>query len=242
MAKRGRKPNTERKGYFYEKEEQAIKDYLNTDSKDEKDRIFNTYLHPAFTKMIESIIRRYNLYPQDEEFRETFDETMSFLMSKIDKFDPDKGFKAYSYCGTICKNHLIGRINKILKDKMRNLSTDTLDEGGKLSDSIDYSYDDETNGSTFNEELIKNMIKRVQDTIEHKDTNKLSPNEVKVGNALIDIMTNWEEMFAVLGSNKFNKSSILLYLKESTLLTTKEIRNSMKKYKLLYMDTKKSLL
>lgn len=242
MAKRGRKPNTERKGYFYEKEEQAIKDYLSTDSKEEKNRIFNAYLHPAFTKMIESIIRRYNLYPQDEEFRETFDETMSFLMSKIDKFDPAKGFKAYSYCGTICKNHLIGRINKILKEKMRNVSTDSTDDEGRLTNNIDYSYDDETNGSTFNEELIDTVLKRLKDIVSNKEANKLSPNEIKVGNALVDLMTNWEELFAILGSNKFNKSSILLYLKESTLLSTKEIRNSMKKYKLLYIDTKKSLL
>lgn len=239
---RGRKPNTERKGYFYEKEEQAIKDYLNTDSKEEKNRIFNTYLHPAFTKMIESIIRRYNLYPQDEEFRETFDETMSFLMSKIDKFDPNKGFKAYSYCGTICKNHLIGRINKILKEKMRNMSSDAMDSSNKLSDSIDYSYENETNGRTLNDELIASMIDKLKESIANKDKNKLSPNEVKVGHALIDLMTNWEDMFAVLGSNKFNKSSILMYLKETTLLNTKEIRNSMRKYKMLYFDTKKSLI
>ena len=35
-------------------------------------------------------------------------------------------------------------------------------------------------------------------------------------------------------NNKFNKNVILLSLREMTNLSTKEIRNSMKKYKKLY--------
>ena len=38
---RGKKNNGERKGYFYEQEEQALKDYLTTQDKEEKNRIFN---------------------------------------------------------------------------------------------------------------------------------------------------------------------------------------------------------
>jgi uncharacterized membrane protein YheB (UPF0754 family) len=75
--KRGRKPSKERKGYFYEEQEKAVADYILTDDEKKKNEIFNTILKPAFTKMIESIIRRYNLYPPDEEFQETFDDTIS---------------------------------------------------------------------------------------------------------------------------------------------------------------------
>ena len=52
----------ERKGYFYEREEDAVKRYLTCEDETEKNEIFNTILRPAFTKMIESIIRRYKLY------------------------------------------------------------------------------------------------------------------------------------------------------------------------------------
>lgn len=58
MAKRGRKPSNKRKGYFYEDEEQAILDYIASDNADEKNKIYNTYLRPAFDKMIPSIIRK----------------------------------------------------------------------------------------------------------------------------------------------------------------------------------------
>ena len=232
----------ERKGYFYEKEEQAIIDYIQADTKEEKNNIFNKFLLPAFTKMIESIIRRYNLYPQDEEFRETFDETLSFLISKIDRFDPTKGFKAYSYCGTICKNHLIGKINKILKEKKKNVPSELVDSTGGLSDNIKYSYDDGTNDGEFITELIETMTVKTQEILDKKESYKLTENEEKIGHALIDILSNWEDMFAILGSNKFNKSSILLYLKETTLLSPKEIRNGMKKYKAAYYEVKNSLL
>ena len=84
---RGRKPK-ERKGYFYETEEQAVIDYIETDDIVEKNKIFNNVLFPALTKMIESIIRRYKLYVPDENFEQTFNDTISYLMSKIHLYRP----------------------------------------------------------------------------------------------------------------------------------------------------------
>ena len=80
----------ERKGYFYEEQENAVKEYVQTNCEDKRNRIFNEILFPAFTTMIESIIRRYNLQIPNEEFEDTFNDTMSFLMMKIKHFDPDK--------------------------------------------------------------------------------------------------------------------------------------------------------
>ena len=153
--KRGRKPSKERKGYFYEEQEQAVVDYINTEDEKEKNRIFNTTLKPAFTKMIESIIRRYNLYPPDEEFQETFDDTISFLMTKLSCFDPSTNYKAYSYCGTICKNYLIYKINQFSKNQKRNISYDNPFETvqNDITDSISYSYDETDPRKTFLTEM-----------------------------------------------------------------------------------------
>ena len=78
MAKRGRKPSKERKGYFYEDQENAVVTYIQSTDQEEREEIFNNQLLPAFTKMISSIIRRYNLYQEDENLEETFDDTISF--------------------------------------------------------------------------------------------------------------------------------------------------------------------
>lgn len=240
MAKRGRKPGSARKGYFYEKEESALVEYLNSDDQAEKDKIFRTILLPAFTKMIESIIRRYNLYTPDEEFKETFDDTISFLMSKINHFNPESGYKAYSYCGTICKNYLICKINKYNRDLKRNERYDLLQTD--IDDNIKYAYNDHSNRIKALNELIANTAEEIQGILDDGDAFQLKPNEIKVGMALIDLLHNWEDLFARMGSNKFNKSSILLFLKETTYLTTPEIRDGMKKYKELYKELKKRIM
>lgn len=239
MGKRGRKPLNKRKGYFYEEQEQAVKDYLNADDKEEKDKIFNKWLKPAFTKMIESIIRRYNLYPPDENFQETFDDTISFLMTKIENFNVDSGYKAYSYCGTICKNYLIYKINQFNKNQKRNERYDVIQSD--LNDSITFSYNENSGHITFLTDLMKNTIKEISEIL-NGDKLKLSDDEIRVGKALIELMTNWEDLFSQMGSNKFNKSSILLFLKETTLLNTKQIRDGMKKYKTAYYGIKKIMI
>ena len=239
MAKRGRKPKKERKGYFYENEEKALVNYLTTESLNEKEKIFNEVLLPAFTKMIESIIRRYNLYPPDEEFKSTFDDTMSFLMSKISHFNTDSGYKAYSYCGTICKNYLIYKINQYSKNQKRNVSYDTI--SSDINDNLSYSYDQYNNNIQILNELISDTSEEISEILKEKESFKLNENEIKVGIALIDLLNNWEDLFARMGSNKFNKSSILLFLKETTLLNTKEIRDSMKKYKNAYKSICKKI-
>jgi hypothetical protein len=241
--KRGRKPSKERKGYFYEREEQAVVDYIATNDEKEKNRIYNTILRPAFTKMVESIIRRYNLYPPDEEFQETFDDTISFLMTKLSCFRPESGYKAYSYCGTICKNYLYYKINQFIKNQKRNASYDNpAEESLNVNDSMKFSYNDNDAARTFISELTGSTVDNIQNILNDADKFKLNENEKRVGSALVNLMTNWEELFAQMGSDKFNKSSILLFLKETTMLNTKEIRDAMRIYKKKYYDVKWELI
>lgn len=240
MNKRGRKPKNQKKGYFYEKEEQAIVDYLKSDNKIEKNKIFNTILLPALTKMIESIIRRYNLYSPEETFQETFDDTISFLLSKIEHFDPNSGHKAYSYCGTICKNYLICKINQYNKNLKRKERYELIQND--INDNIKFSYEQNNNKIQMLNELILDTINKVESVLNNNTKYKLNENEIKVGNAIVNLLSSWEDLFARMGSNKFNKSSILLFLKETTLLSTKEIRDGMKKYKVIYQDLRKKML
>lgn len=236
---RGRKPKSNRKGYFYEEEENAFVNYLKSESKKEKEEIFNNILLPAFTKMTESIIRRYKLYPPDEEYIDTFNDTISFLMTKIEKFNPESNFKAYSYCGTIIKNYLIYKINLFHKNLKRNESFEDIQN--ELNESTKYSTENEKN-ILFLEELINNIIDKIKEMIENKIKYKLSEDEIIVGEALIDLLSNWDDLLVTDGSNKFNKSSVLLLLKEYTNMPTKEVRKCMKKYKNAYFLIKDSML
>ena len=66
--KRGRKPNPNKKVYFGEDEERAFVEYVNSTDQAFRDKIFAEKLYYPFTKMIESIIRRYNLFTPNEDF------------------------------------------------------------------------------------------------------------------------------------------------------------------------------
>jgi len=243
MGKRGRKPSPDRINngmYFVEEQEKAVVDYLSCEDAEERNKIFNEKLRPAFYKMVESIIRRYKLYPPDEEYEETFADTLSFLMTKIDRFDISSGYKAYSYCGTVCKNYLIFKINQFVKNQKRQESYDML--YNEISESDKYGYDQYSDKIQTLSELINETVESIETMIENKEENKLNDNEIKVGRALIELFNNWEDLFARMGSNKFNKSSILLFLKEMTNMDTTTIRSSMKKYKNVYKKLRKNAL
>lgn len=240
MAKRGRKPSEHKKnGYFREDEENAVVEYINCDDKDKKNEIFKTKLLPAFTTMIESIIRRYNLFTPTEDFTETFNDTMSFLLAKISNYDVTTGKKAYSYCGTICKNYLIYKINKHNKNQKRYASYD--DVSNELGEE-DMPSMPEFDNVSFNTEVINETIEEIQKMLLPDNISNLSINEIKIGNSLLDLLMNWQDLMAHMGSNKFNKSSILFFLKETTNMDTKEVRDAMKKYKHLYYSIKENLL
>ena len=232
-----KKKDKERTGYFYEKEQDALVEFLNSTDEDRKNYLFNTILYPAFTKMIESIIRRYKLFTPDEEYEETFDDTISFLMSKISHYKPETGYKAYSYCGTVCKNYLLWKINQYNKNLQRNDSFET--NGASIINNIKYSYDAQTDSTNYLKDLLSEMSKKLKKTLDNpKQNSKLKDNDIKVGRALISIFDNWEDLFARMGSDKFNKSSIILFIQETTLLSNKEIKASINKFKSLYTNVK----
>jgi hypothetical protein len=149
-------------------------------------------------------------------------------MTKIEKFKPSKEKKAYSYFGTICKNYLMGQIIKDQKEMNRKISYE--DIASSLEENIKFSYSIE-NDTIEASSVIENFKNQLKLFV---DTENLSDNETKLGYALIDLFDNYENIFMGADNNKFNKNVILLSLREMTNLSTKEIRNSMKKYKKLY--------
>lgn len=235
--KRGRKPNPNKKIYFGEEEEKAFVQYLTTDDKKLKDKIFSEKLFYPFSKMIESIIRRYKLFTPDEDYEDTFFDTMSFLITKINHFNIDKNYKAYSYCGTICKRYLILKRENYMKKIKNEIQYDNI-----------YNINPNNNQNNneklieFNLELIDKTISQLQEMLLSEKSVGFNENEIKIGNALLEMLLNWEEIFRYMGSKKFNKSCVLQFLRDYTNLSTTEIRNAMKKYKDLYFFTKEKML
>jgi hypothetical protein len=81
----------------------------------------------------------------------------------------------------------------------------------------------------------------MRDRIDEDGT--LKKNEIIVGEAIINVLSNWHILFLEETpdgrvnkkiTNKYQKNKILQLLKEQTRLNTKEIRMSMKPYKEIY--------
>jgi len=228
IKKRGRKPTNN--NYFDVREEEAVRLFLSAQTSYEKNQIYNEFLKAPLDKMIESIIRRYKLYRKDMDFIEIHNDTHSFLITKVDKFKPDKNKKAYSYFGTICKNYLMGQIIKDQKETNRKISYEDISSSLENRPDMIYYLEFE---KVEPEQIINQFVVDLKEFINEND---LNINERKLGQALIDLFENYNEIFIGNDNNKFNKNIILLSLREMTNMSTKEIRSALKKYKTLYFE------
>ena len=214
--------------YFGEPQERAVRMFLTASTFTERNQIYVSYLRDPLNKMIDSIIRRYKLYRKNEEFRDIHADVLSFLMTKAEKFKPEKNKKAYSYFGTICKNYLMGQIIKDQKLQNRHTSYEGISSYLETREDLIYYMGNEP---TDHNKIFVSLIDKIESFMAETHLNE---NEIKVGGALIEVFTNYDEIFIHGAGNKFNKNLVLLSLREMTNLSTKEIRNSLKKYKMIY--------
>jgi len=241
MIKRGRKRKNDM--YFGPEEEEAVIRFLESTNETERNQIFNKWLKGPFDKMVESIIRKYKLYRKDISFEELHSDTVSFLATKVHKFESGRGKKAYSYFGTICKRYIIGLLIKDDKYLKHTASYDDISED--LAERSELTYVIDTDHFLM-DEFIKKVVVGIQEELENENLpakKRLNENERKVGHALIEILEHWEIIFDGEDSgSKYNKNSVLETMRNYTNLSTKDIRIAMKRYKQLYDLLKNHIL
>jgi cellobiose-specific phosphotransferase system component IIA len=149
--------------------------------------------------------------------------------------------KAFSYCQTVVKNYLMFKRMQVVKEQQRNTPydtvSDTFENDTKYSTEVIDSY-------VLAEKLIAKTSNEIRKMLENAKENGLTEKEIKVGYALCDLFEDnkWEQLIRDDDSNKLLKSSVLMFLREATLMTTKEIRDNCKPYKTLYFLLKKNEL
>jgi len=235
--------------YFAEREEQAVIDYINSDSLEEKNKIYNEILIEPFRKMIESILRRYPIHIGNYDMEEVESNALTHLIEHMVKFNPNKITKsgnitkAFSYCQTIIRNYYKDHSKKSYTEKKTNLSFD--DYVDEINENIEYTYEMELESQHQLEKLINGVVKKIEDRIDNDPT--IKKNEILVGDAIANVLKNWQVLFMEDSpegryekrvTNKFAKNKILLYLKEQTGLSTKEIRIGIKPFKEIYFIEK----
>jgi hypothetical protein len=124
----------------------------------------------------------------------------------------------------------MGQIIKDQKDVNRKISYEDISTDLENNENYSYSIDDDDYDSEI---IIKKFLIELRQYLTKKD---LNDSELKLGEALIELFNNYNSIFMGNSNNKFNKNVILLSLREMTNLSTKEIRNSLKKFKKIYIN------
>jgi hypothetical protein len=186
---------------------------------------------PKFIRVFEDVKEQY--WPDENE---EIESEKLFTIYKLEL----RHYKAYSYCGTVCKNYLIYKNIQYTKNKQRNLPYDEMLDD--FSRDPKYMVPEEDGKYSMVERLIKEMSSEIKTMMSEREKNSLTDNEMKVGVALTELLDHWEDVLNVDGSNKLQKSSVLYFLREETMMTTKEVRDNMKSFKKAYYILKKRMI
>ena len=111
--------------YFTQVHEDAIIQYSKSSSIQERTELYVKFIQPAFDEMVDKIVFTYKFtnLPNIDYLR---DECKIWLMTIVDKYDPSKGSKAFSYFSVITKNWFIHKVKKQQKRNKREVDYDNI--------------------------------------------------------------------------------------------------------------------
>lgn len=196
--------------YFTQETEDAIVLYNNTLDSDTRSNLYRDHIHYAFFKLTENIIHTFKFYYTEvDNIEDLQHEVITFLLSKIHKFDPSKGAKAYSYFGTIAKRYLILSNQKNYKKRVDTAPIAVLEE-------------DETHSYTIDGDNVQDRLSLfIDEFVTHCTENifELFPkgNDAQIADAVLEIFRKREDI------DVFNKKALYIYIREMVDAKTPKI-------------------
>jgi hypothetical protein len=175
--------------------------------------------------MVDKIVFTYKFtsLPNIEDYK---NECKVWLTTILDKFDEDKGSKAFSYFSVITKNWFIHKVKKTAKQNKREILHEDITKESDLQNiSVENPYDELREEQEFWQSLWGEINEWRQ--------LDLKENEQKVLEAVCILLANPDNI------EIFNKKAIYFYLREITGLNTKQVVNNLNKIRKKYKAFKK---
>ena len=210
--------------YFTQEHEKAIIQYAQPNCSRERTDLYVEFIGPAFNEMVDKIVFTYKFttLPNIDSLR---DECKIWLMTILDKYDPSRGSAAVSYFSVITKNWFIHKVKKQQKQNKREVDLNN------ISKSYEEQYlSTEESYLTHREE--SEFWNTFYTELQSWDTAQMKENDLKVYKAIVILFESKDDI------DIFNKKAIYLYLREITGLNTKQIVNSLKKFRKRYYNFK----
>ena len=187
--------------YFTQDTEDAIVLYNNTPDSELKNNIYQSKIHYAFFKLTENIIHTFKFYYTEvDNIEDLQHEVITFLLSKIHLFNPEKGAKAYSYFGTIAKRYLILYNTKNYKKRVDSVPVEDLEQ----DESYSYSIDD-TSKNEFLSNYIDEFVLYCSSNIYELFS---KDQDAQIADAILELFRKRESI------DIFNKKALYIYIRE----------------------------
>ena len=218
--RRGRKG----KHYFTEEHQEYILEYANTPEQRRRTELYIKHIQPVFNEMVDKIVYTYKFtnLPNIDDLK---NECKIWLVTILDKFDPSKGSKAFSYFSVITKNWFIQKVKKNALQKKREV---VYEDYFSLENESAFIVTNPYMELREQKEFLHVLHTKIQ--VWQVDTHK--ENEKRVLSAIEVLFSNSNAI------EIFNKKAIYLYLREITGLNTKQIVSSLNKIRQKYKQFK----
>ena len=222
MHRKAKKKNN----YFTKEHEEAIINYTLTTDNKIRTELYVNWIEPAFDEMVDKIVYTYKFtnLPNIDSLKE---DCKVWLTTILDKYDPNKKSKAFSYFSVITKNWFIHKVKRNAKNLQREVAMEEIPgEIEQTQLSTINPYEKDRDRFEFYSHLYNEM-----DSWENL---KLKENEKKVLQAIKILFETVDEI------EIFNKKAIYLYIREITGLNTKQVVNNLNKIRIKYRQFRKN--
>lgn len=220
--------------YFNAGTQAAIVAHQQSTEKKEKDRLYVKEILPAFEKLVENLINIHKFTSLHDTYDDLKNDCVNFLFETIGKFDSTRGTNAFSYFNVVAKNWLIIKTKQKSQRIRRSVS---LDDPESLSANEQRIIEDHNVIPAQDEVLMnENSAAAVVKLLFEIRAKVKTENELACINSIITIFENIDDI------DLLNKSAILLYMRELSGLSPKQLTTTMqtvkKHYKKLKIDPK----
>lgn len=220
--------NENKKKYYFGKEAHAaIIDYQNEETIEKKNKIYVEHIKPAFEKLVENLIFIHGFSSCKESFLILKSDCVSFLFEILQKFNAEKGSKAFSYFNICAKHFLIIQQKKKIKKNSRHVCIDDENLNIQEKNQIENHSIVECHEKKMIHEEDKMLIKEMIDRISNKVTNC---NEKKCISAIYTLFNKIDEL------EYLNKRAVFVYLRELSGLNAKQLSVSMSNIRKYYRE------
>lgn len=220
--------------YFNANTQAAIVSYQRSTEKKERDRLYVKDILPACNKLVENLINIHKFTSLHDTYDDLKTDCVNFLFETLGKFDSTRGTNAFSYFNVVAKNWLIIRTKQKAQRNRRSVSLDDPDalNANELKIVEDHCIIPAQDTVLENESTAASIVKLL-----YEIRGKIkSENELACINSIITIFENIEDI------DLLNKSAILLYMRELSGLSPKQLTTTMqvvkRHYKKLKVDPK----